>query len=294
MRERPTTTDRRGLQVDAAAAIDWTPERPLREQRSSSERSLREREASYDRSLAEHELVALWLLGRVPASVLPWPLLRAGRAGRGPGPDVREAAFQHDSGVPLVGDIEVHLRASDFVRHGHASDPAYGGLILHLVWEDDRPSSDRAGGVPEGGAAGTPTPLPNGDFVLTVEVGPALEHSAAALRELIRLGPTGGEPCAAWAAETPAASALETVRAEGRRRLAERAWGAGRLVELLGWDGAWEELLIRAIRASVGRRRESEGEQRALAARINAAIGGPAPRRSPRWNASRGRIGRPR
>ena len=133
MRERPTTTDRRGLQVDAAAAIDWTPERPLREQRSSSERSLREREASYDRSLAEHELVALWLLGRVPASVLPWPLLRAGRAGRGPGPDVREAAFQHDSGVPLVGDIEVHLRASDFVRHGHASDPAYGGLILHLA-----------------------------------------------------------------------------------------------------------------------------------------------------------------
>ena len=32
---------------------------------------------------------ALWLLGRVPEAALPLPLLRAGRAGRGPGPDVR-------------------------------------------------------------------------------------------------------------------------------------------------------------------------------------------------------------
>ena len=56
--------------------------------------------------------------------------------------------------------------------------------------------------------------------------------------------------------------------------LAERAWGAGRLVELNGWAGAWDELLIRALRASAGRRRESAGEQRGLAARINAALGG--------------------
>ncbi|PKN77997.1 MAG: hypothetical protein CVU47_12855, partial [Chloroflexi bacterium HGW-Chloroflexi-9] len=43
--------------------------------------------------LEEATLTALWLLGRVSAEALPWPLLRPGRAGRGPGPDVREAAF---------------------------------------------------------------------------------------------------------------------------------------------------------------------------------------------------------
>ena len=149
------------------------------------------------------------------------------------------------------------------MRHGHDTDPGYDGLILHLVWEDDREAD-----------AGTPTPLPNGGRVLTVAVAPALDHDAAALRELIRLGPSGGESCAGWAAATPAATVTETVRGEGRRRLAERAWGAGRLVELAGWEGAWEELLIRALRASAGRRRESEGEQRALAARIGATIGG--------------------
>jgi hypothetical protein len=81
-------------------------------------------------------VTALWLLGRVPQDVLPWPLLRAGRAGRGPGPDVREAVFIRD-GVPVAGDVEVRLRASDFRRHGHESDPVYAGVLLHLVWEDD-------------------------------------------------------------------------------------------------------------------------------------------------------------
>lgn len=236
-------------------------------------RRIGEEAGAYELGLAEHELVALWLLGRVPTAVLPWPLLRAGRAGRGPGPDVREAAFRHPSGVPLVGDIEVHLRASDFVRHGHATDPAYDGVVLHLVWTDDRPL---ANGEDREDSRGTPTALPGGDYVLTVEVGPALGGDSARLRELVRLGPSGGEPCEGWAASSERSVVTETVGAEGRRRLAERAWGAGRLVELNGWEGAWEELLIRALRSSAGRRHETDGEQRALAARVNAALVGSA------------------
>ena len=68
----------------------------------------------------EPEMTAAWLLGRIPAAALPWPLLRAGRAGRGAGPDVREAVALLPSGVPAVGDVEVHRLASDFARHGHA------------------------------------------------------------------------------------------------------------------------------------------------------------------------------
>ena len=228
-------------------------------------RGLHEQAGDYELGLAEHELVALWLLGRIPASVLPWPLLRAGRAGRGPGPDVREVVFQHPSGVPLAGDVEIHLRASDFVRHGHATDAAYNGVILHVVWQDDRQAE-----------AGAPTALPNGDFVLTVAIGPALDGDPSELRELVRLGPSGGEPCGPWAAARSTSDVRDAVRAEGRRRLAERAWGAGRLVELSGWEGAWEELLIRALRASAGRRRESDVEQRALAARVSAGLSGSA------------------
>ncbi len=232
-------------------------------------RRLSEDQASYETSapsFAEAELVALWLLGRVPGAMLPWPLLRAGRAGRGAGPDVREATFQHPNAVPLTGDVEVHLRATDFVRHGHASDPAYDGVVLHLVWEDDR-----------GALAGTPTALPSGKLVPTVAVGPGLGDDPQRLRLLLRQGPVGTEPCATAATAADSGCTVEIIRSEGRRRMAERAWQAARLVELRGWNGAWNELLIRSLRSSAGRRAESETEREALGSAVTAAIGEPLP-----------------
>ncbi|MBM3140627.1 MAG: DUF2851 family protein, partial [Chloroflexi bacterium] len=92
------------------------------------------------------------MLGRVPTAALPWTVLRAGRAGGGAGPDVREAAFLLESGVAVTGDVEVHLRASDFTRHGHDRDEAYARVRLHLVWEDDRAAGER----------GSPTALAGG------------------------------------------------------------------------------------------------------------------------------------
>jgi len=216
-------------------------------------------------ALAEAELTALWLLGRVPPDLLPWRLLRAGRAGRGPGPDVREAAFLSQQGVPIGGDIEVHLRASDFIHHGHADDPAYNRVVLHLVWEDDRIET------------GTPTRLPNGRTVPTIAVAPALDSDPRRLRRLVRRGPMGSEPCAAAARAGHTPALIERIRTEGQRRTAERAWRAARLVELRGWDGAWSELLIRSLRGSAGRRAESAEAREDLAAAItHALVAGPA------------------
>ncbi|GMU40429.1 MAG: hypothetical protein AMXMBFR23_12950 [Chloroflexota bacterium] len=215
-----------------------------------------------DSGLEEAEVTALWLLGRVPAAALPWPLLRAGRAGRGPGPDVREAAFRLPSGVVRAGDVEVHLRASDFVTHGHAIDPAYAGVLLHLVWEDDRPSEVR----------GTPTPLPGGGAAVTVALAPLL-RDAARVRALTALGPSGSEPCAR-AAEVLGADAVATrVRQEGRRRLAERTWRAWRLADREGWDGAFRLLLDRALAGSAGRRAESAETRAGRIAALEAALG---------------------
>ncbi len=214
--------------------------------------------------LRERELVALWLLGRVPAELLPWPLLRAGRAGRGPGPDVREAAFAGPDGVVLCGDVEVHLAASDFVHHGHLADPAYAGVVLHLVWADDR------------ALRGTPQPLPGGASAPAVEVGPALGRDPDRLRRLLRRGPRGAEPCAAASRARGIAATSELVRAEGRRRLAERAWRAAELAAEHGWDGAWDVLLDGALHGSAGRRRETPEERAGLAARLSATLCSPA------------------
>ncbi|HEX7734474.1 MAG TPA: DUF2851 family protein [Ktedonobacteraceae bacterium] len=38
-----------------------------------------------------------------------------------------------DNGLELVGDVEFHLRASDWFVHGHQDDPRYNRVVLHVV-----------------------------------------------------------------------------------------------------------------------------------------------------------------
>lgn len=208
----------------------------------------------------EPAITAAWLLGRVPAVLLPWPLLRAGRAGRGPGPDIREAAALLPSGVPAAGDVEVHRIATDFARHGHAGDPRYSGLLLHLVWRDDRPAAERGG----------PVRLAGGGHAPTVALEDTL-GSLARLEAVIARGPAGlTEPCVA--ARGAPGRTEATLRAEGRRRLAERAWRAQHLAAEVGWEAAWRTLLDRALASSAGRRAEGAAARVALADAVTAAV----------------------
>jgi Protein of unknown function (DUF2851) len=83
-------------------------------------------------------------------------LLYAGRPGGSLGPDVRDAVLHFTSrrsattfsnvssqqAENTVGDVEIHIRASDWFAHQHHTDMRYNNVILHivLICDDSRPT----------------------------------------------------------------------------------------------------------------------------------------------------------
>jgi len=52
------------------------------------------------------------------------------------GPDFKEGRIRIGQQT-WVGNIELHVKASDWDRHKHQVDPNYVSVILHVVWEND-------------------------------------------------------------------------------------------------------------------------------------------------------------
>ena len=52
------------------------------------------------------------------------------------GPDFFNARIKIENTI-WAGNVEIHVRASDWKKHKHHKDPAYDNIILHLVWEND-------------------------------------------------------------------------------------------------------------------------------------------------------------
>ena len=54
------------------------------------------------------------------------------------GPDFNDAKIKIGK-TTWVGNVELHLRSSDWNKHNHQNDKNYNNVILHVVWEDDFP-----------------------------------------------------------------------------------------------------------------------------------------------------------
>ncbi len=76
----------------------------------------------------------------------PIEILHPGHLNNDAGPDFLLARIKIGDTV-WAGQVEMHLRSSDWQKHGHQHDPAYDNVILHVVYEDDLPVH-RAGGSP--------------------------------------------------------------------------------------------------------------------------------------------------
>ena len=83
-------------------------------------------------------------------------LLYAGRPGGSQGPDVRDAVLRFTNhratttfadlrsqdAINAAGDVEIHIRASDWFAHQHHTDARYNNVMLHvvLICDDSRPA----------------------------------------------------------------------------------------------------------------------------------------------------------
>jgi len=62
------------------------------------------------------------------------------------GPDFFDARLVI-AGIKWAGNVEMHIKSSDWYMHNHELDPAYDNVILHVVWEHDQDIFRKDGSV---------------------------------------------------------------------------------------------------------------------------------------------------
>lgn len=63
-------------------------------------------------------------------------IISPGKLNRDQGPDFLNAQVRIESTL-FAGSIELHIKTSQWIEHGHESDPNYKNVILHVVFEND-------------------------------------------------------------------------------------------------------------------------------------------------------------
>ena len=92
--------------------------------------------------MTERLLQFIWQLryfnknGLVTTKGEPLQIIFPGNYNTNQGPDFSEARIKI-ANTTWAGNIELHIKTSDWDKHGHQDDKNYNTVVLHVVWEDD-------------------------------------------------------------------------------------------------------------------------------------------------------------
>lgn len=128
------------------------------------------------------------------------------------GPDFRHAVLELGRERRRVeGDVEVHLKPSDWILHRHGDDAAYGNVIAHVVWYQGEP--------PDGLPAGCVSVCIGSFLRARNDFSPdEIDVAAYPYAKL----PATERPCERFFGKTPDLG-LEILQEAGRRRLRIKA-----------------------------------------------------------------------
>lgn len=151
-----------------------------------------------------------WTVGNQAVAVI-----YRGRWDGGPGPDFRDAVLELEGRELLRGDVELHLHAADWQRHGHHADPAYNNVVLHVTLHPPRPND-------------APIVREDGRAIPTLALQPyltvSLRELPAAAEPLLPSIPTlSEEPCWQAARDLPALTWGHILDGTGNTRFTAKA-----------------------------------------------------------------------
>jgi len=71
-------------------------------------------------------------------------IIKPGQHNSDAGPDFSNARLKIGT-TTWAGNVEIHLKASDWYQHNHQNDEAYANIILHVVFDSDQDIFDKNG-----------------------------------------------------------------------------------------------------------------------------------------------------
>ena len=147
------------------------------------------------------------------------------------GPDFEEAKVLIGD-VEWNGDIEIHVKSSDWATHKHQHDKSYNKVVLHVVWENDKKITRE-----------DQTLIPTLELKVLVDA-----HLISKIESLINsIEPI---PCASQINLVPDLTVIETIHKSLIKRLERKSELV--LDELKTAKGDWSETAYRLLMRQMG------------------------------------------
>lgn len=156
-------------------------------------------------------------------------VINPGLRNKGTGPDYFNALIKLDD-LSWAGNVEIHVRSSDWILHHHQYDRSYQNIILHVVWKSDHSAIDA--------------------LFDTLEISNYIPQDVIQSREkfLFAYGPE--LPCAPYQPQTDSLTACHLLENMSAERLRERT----KILEkkFIYFEYNWQQLFYSVILESFG------------------------------------------